>query len=52
MFPVNIVKLPCAAHRMNAGMKDIFLETEIKLKVSKDGQVTYHAKELIFNLKY
>ena len=45
MFPGNIVKLPCAAHRMNAVMKDIFVETEIKVKTNKNGQVTYHAKE-------
>ena len=45
MYPPHVEKLLCAAHRMNAVMKDIFVETEIKIKNNKDGEITYHCKE-------
>ena len=34
-FPSNIIKLPCAAHCMNAVMKELFVEVEIKIKTNK-----------------
>ena len=45
MYPPHVEKLPCAAHRINAVMKDIFVETEIKIKNNKYGEITYHCKE-------
>ena len=43
MFPSHVVKIPCAAHRMNSVMKDVFKETKIKVKSLK-GTLEYFAK--------
>lgn len=43
LFPEKVIKLPCAAHRMNSVMKDVFQETKIKVKTIKD-EVIYFAK--------
>ncbi len=43
MFPAKVIKLPCAAHRMNSVMKDVFQETKIKVKKNND-QILYYAK--------
>ena len=43
LFPEKVIKLPCAAHRMNSVMKDVFQETKTKVKTIKD-ELVYYAK--------
>ena len=44
MFDDRVLKLPCAAHRLNLCAHDIFNERKIKTKITKEGKETYSVK--------